>query len=70
MAKPWQGVIGRWVAEFFEVYEAGLQWDSQLMRIPIDTVDTVPLIGMKLLEGFELTIQIRTNGTVRIVPLP
>jgi len=33
-------------------------------------VNAVPLIGMSLLEGFELTIQVRASGRVTIEALP
>ncbi len=57
-------------ASFFDIHEGGVDWDGQLTRVAVDAVDSVPLIGMRLLEGFELTIQVRANGRVTIVVLP
>ena len=36
------------------------------MLIQIDSSDATPLIGMRLLEGFELTMQVRQDGPVLI----
>ena len=48
----------------FDIYEATVDWDGELRRIPVDEAETVPLIGMSLLEGYELSIQIQRGGTV------
>ncbi len=54
----------------FDVYEATVDWDGQTRRISIDTAATDPLLGMALLEGYELRIQSRRGGKVFISPLP
>ena len=54
----------------FEIYEATVVWDGQDRRIPIDVAETKPLLGMSLLEGYELTVQVRSAGNVTISPLP
>lgn len=54
----------------FDIHEGVVIWDSRPVRVAIDAADMVPLIGMSLLEGFELTIQVRTNGRVTIEALP
>jgi hypothetical protein len=36
----------------------------------VDEADTAPLVGMALLEGFELRVQVRSNGKVTIKALP
>jgi clan AA aspartic protease len=48
----------------FDIYEATVDWDGELRRIPVDEAETVPLIGMSLLEGYELSIQIQRGGNV------
>jgi clan AA aspartic protease len=54
----------------FDIYEATVIWDGKPRRIAVDEVDTVPLVGMSLLYGSELTIKVIENGSVLIKPLP
>jgi clan AA aspartic protease len=48
----------------FDIYEAIVDWDGELRRIPVDEAETVPLVGMSLLEGYELSIQVQRGGNV------
>jgi len=50
----------------FDIYEATMDWDGEARRIPVDEAETVPLVGMSLLEGYELTVQIQPGGNVTI----
>lgn len=50
----------------FNVYEATVIWDEQLLIIPIDEADSEPLVGMSLMEGYELTIQAVNGGIVTL----
>lgn len=54
----------------FDIYEASVVWDGQLRRVAVDAVDAAPLIGMHLLEGYELTIQVVRGGNVLAKRLP
>jgi predicted aspartyl protease len=54
----------------FDVYEAVVIWDGQRVTIPIDEAQSDPLIGMSLMEGYELTIQAIENGDVKLTKLP
>ena len=54
----------------FDIYEATILWDGQPYRVAVDAADTEPLVGMALLEGYELTVQVRAGGSVTITPLP
>ena len=54
----------------FDVYRGTVLWDRRRRTISIDEADSSPLVGMKLLEGFELTIQARSGGSVTIRRLP
>ena len=44
-------------------------WDGQLRVIEINASDTAPLVGMALLEGFELRVQAYEGGSVVILPI-
>lgn len=50
----------------FDIYEATVDWDGQARRIPVDEAETTPLIGMSLLEGYELAVQVQPGGKVTI----
>lgn len=54
----------------FDIYEGAIVWDGQPRRVAVDAVDTEPLVGMALLDGYELTVQVRAGGSVRITRLP
>jgi clan AA aspartic protease len=54
----------------FDIHEATIIWDGEPRRVAVDAVDASPLIGMRLLEGYELTIQVVLGGPVVVKRLP
>jgi clan AA aspartic protease len=54
----------------FDVYEGKVVWDGKVRRVPVDEADTDPLVGMELLRGYELKMQVRSRGKVTIKQLP
>ena len=54
----------------FDIYEATATWDGKPRRIAVDEADFDPLVGMSLLYGCELIVQIVGGGRVSICPLP
>ncbi len=50
----------------FDIYEATVDWDGEARRVPVDEAETVPLVGMSLLEGYELTVQAQPGGNVTV----
>jgi clan AA aspartic protease len=54
----------------FQVYRGKVVWDGKVRTILVDEADTDPLVGMKLLRGHELKMQIRPGGKVTIKRLP
>jgi clan AA aspartic protease len=46
----------------FEVYMAIVIWDGQYREIYVNESETVPLIGMRLLRGYNLRIQTIERG--------
>jgi clan AA aspartic protease len=50
----------------FDIYESTVLWDGQARRIPVHEAETIPLIGMSLLQGHELTVQVQPGGNVAI----
>ena len=54
----------------FDIYEATVTWNSRPRRIAVDEAECDPLVGMSLLYGCELTVQVVDGGRVVICPLP
>ena len=54
----------------FDIYEATVIWDGSPRRVAVDAVDSDPLVGMSLLRGYEMTMQIVEGGRVVIQSIP
>lgn len=54
----------------FDVYEAELVWDGKIVTVLVDEAETTPLVGMNLLQGHGLHIEVAHGGRVLIEPLP
>jgi clan AA aspartic protease len=52
--------------ELFDIYGVTVLWDGQQRYVEADAVDTTPLVGMSLLEGYDLHIQVADGGQVVI----
>lgn len=50
----------------FNVYEAVVVWNDALLTIPVDEADAEPLVGMSLMEGYQLTMQVFAGGQVEL----
>ena len=55
--------------EDFEVYSATVIWDGQERLIEVDVTNSDPLVGMLLLDDYELRIQVKPEGLVNIESL-
>lgn len=71
---PWQTMDTARLADgsecIFSVYEARLVWEGKVRQILVDEADADPLVGMRLLKGHELKMQVRSRGKVSIKRLP
>jgi clan AA aspartic protease len=69
----WKGrdmaTLGDGTSCIFEVYIAVVIWDGQYRTIDINESETMPLIGMQLLRGYDLRIQAIEGGSVTIQSL-
>ena len=54
----------------FDIYEATITWHGRPRRIAVDEAECVPLLGMSLLYGCELIVQVTEGGRVAVCPLP
>lgn len=61
-----RAILGDGSECIFNVYEAVVLWDKAIVTIPIDEADSEPLIGMSLMEGYQLTIQAIEGGRVEL----
>jgi hypothetical protein len=64
-----EAFLGDGSRKTFDVYRGTVIWDGQLRMIEINASDTAPLVGMALLEGFELRVQAYEGGSVAILPI-
>lgn len=53
-----------------QVFRGILQWDGADRLEAIDQADTAPLLGTRLLRGYELTARMRPHGKVTLKKLP
>lgn len=65
-----RGVLAVGTECLFDVYVGKVLWDGTMRRILVDEADTDPLVGMALLSGYELNMQVRSRGKVTIKRLP
>lgn len=54
----------------FDAYVAVVEWDGKVRTILVNEADADPLVGMRLLRGHELKMQVRARGKVSIKRLP
>lgn len=65
-----QAMLGDGSLHQFAVYGATVIWDGQARTVETDAADTIPLVGVGLLYGHDLRIQMVEGGTVTIEALP
>jgi clan AA aspartic protease len=54
----------------FEVYAATVLWDGVARVVEVIEADGTPLLGMQIMAGFALHIEVVNNGRVEISRLP
>ncbi len=50
----------------FEVYDVTVLWDGRRRHIEAEAADTTPLVGMRLLAGHSLYMEVEDGGRVVI----
>jgi clan AA aspartic protease len=61
-----RAILGDGSECIFNVYEAVVIWDGSYLTIPIDEADSEPVVGMSLMEGYQLMVQVFAGGNVEI----
>jgi hypothetical protein len=67
-----QGVVNRGCEATVQIFVQNnltVLWDGKYREVYVNESETVPLIGMKLLHGYDLHIQAIERGSVTIKPL-
>ena len=64
-----EGVLGNGSVHQFNVHEASVIWDGKVQSIEINSAEAGPLVGMGLLEGYEVRIEAVRGGDVTIQSL-
>lgn len=60
--------LGDGSQQFVDVYEASVEWDGQARSVQIDSAQVQPLIGMELMRGYNLHIEVVEGGAVSLQP--
>jgi clan AA aspartic protease len=71
---PWsyrdRATLGDGSETLFDVHDANIIWDGQFREIEINSANTDPLLGMKMLRGYRLQVDTIQGGLVTIAALP
>ena len=65
-----RAILANGTEDIFDIYGVTVLWDGQPRYIETDAVDTTPLVGMALLNGYDLHIQVMDGGRVAIQAAP
>lgn len=65
-----RGILADGSERLFHVFEATVRWDRKARQVLVDETESDPLVGMALLSGYELKMQVRPRGKVTIKRLP
>ncbi len=70
---PWTGrgkaLVGDGSRQPFDLYAAAIVWDDEPLPVQVASTQTEPLIGISLMYGHELRIQLVEDGAVSIEAL-
>ncbi|WP_317615853.1 clan AA aspartic protease [Phormidesmis priestleyi] len=70
---PWsyrdRATLGDGSETLFDIYEASVIWDGQFREIEINSANTEPLLGMRMLRGYRLQVDTVEGGLVTIAAL-
>ena len=64
-----QGMLADGRIHPFDVYTANIVWDNSERTIEVEAADVDPLLGMSLLAGYRVTMEVRASGNMTIESL-
>ena len=59
-----RGTLADGSERLFDYYTAAIVWDSEAISVPVNAVDSEPLVGMALMAGYGLHIEVVAGGAV------
>lgn len=65
-----QAILGDGRRHQFDVYSAMVEWDGRERHVEVDVAETSPLVGMGLLAGHDMHIEVVAGGNVSIEARP
>jgi clan AA aspartic protease len=54
----------------FETHAATIVWAGTARRVLVQAIDSVPLLGMRLLVGYDLKMRVLDGGAVQVERVP
>lgn len=70
---PWNAseivTLGDGKKTIFDVYAVMIIWDGEYREIDVAESETEPLIGMSLLSGYQLQVEVKQGGIVSVQKL-
>lgn len=70
---PWRrrglALLADGTESVFDIHQGVVVWDKRQRRIPIDAVGLVPLVGMAMMNDYELQVQVRSGGRVTLTAI-
>ena len=63
-------VLGDGSESFLDAYKANVIWEGVQRTVDVHAANTDPLVGMALLAGHELRIQVVAGGNVTVAAMP
>jgi clan AA aspartic protease len=54
----------------FDVYEATVNWDGHIRAIEVHESESSPLVGMRMILGYQVRIEVIVGGKLEIEILP
>jgi clan AA aspartic protease len=70
MGLPWisrqRGMMADGNIYYFDTYQATIIWDGQPRKVEVQCNDVRPVVGTKLLQGYDLWIEFVPGGKVEI----
>ncbi len=71
---PWlcrqHGILADGTIQILDVFTATANWEGRARLVEVDAVNAQSLLGMSMLQGHELWMEVVSGGNVRIRALP
>jgi len=68
---PWRtrgsALLANGREEMFDIYAATVVWDGRPRPILVEAVESLPLVGMRLLADHDVRLRVQPGGMVQIV---